>query len=144
MTYITVVLADDNPKFLEVLARFLQPLFSIVAQVENGDLAFKAIKEFRPQLAILDVSMPKISGFEVARRLMETKSSTKVVFLTFLSGEDFIDEARRCGHGYVAKMRVHSDLLPAMGAALRGEFFASEVAGSRVQKFQPGLRLRHP
>src|SRR5258708_17305503 len=108
MTYTTVVLADDNPKFLEVLARFLQPLFSIVAQVENGDLAFKAIKEFRPQLAILDVSMPKISGFEVARRLMETKSSTKVVFLTFLSCEDFIDAARLCGHGYVAQMLVHS------------------------------------
>jgi DNA-binding NarL/FixJ family response regulator len=132
MAYITVVLADDNPKMLEVLARFLQPPFSIVAQVENGDLAFKAIKEFRPQLAILDVLMPKISGFEVARRLMETKSSTKVVFLTSLSGEDIIDEARRCGHGYVAKMRVRSDLLPATGAALRGEFFASRGCGTRV------------
>jgi DNA-binding NarL/FixJ family response regulator len=115
----------------------LQPLFSIVAQVENGDLAFKAIKEFRPQLAILDVSMPKISGFEVARRLMETKSSTKVVFLTFLSGEDFIEEARRCGHGYYAKMRVHSDLLPAMGAALRGEFSLVKLRGPGCKRSSP-------
>jgi DNA-binding NarL/FixJ family response regulator len=71
--------------------------------------------------------MPNISGFEVARRLIETESSTRVIFLLNLLGEDFIDEARRCGHGYVSKMKAHFDLLPAIEAALRDEFFASDL-----------------
>jgi CheY-like chemotaxis protein len=83
---VTVVLADDNPKILEILATFLPPAFSIVAKVDDGELALEAIKELRPRLAILDVSMPKINGLEVARRLIEAKSSTKVVFLTLLCG----------------------------------------------------------
>jgi two-component system, OmpR family, response regulator len=58
MTDITIVLADDNQEILQMLARFLQPPFSILAQVTDGDLALKAIRELRPRLAILDVSMP--------------------------------------------------------------------------------------
>jgi DNA-binding NarL/FixJ family response regulator len=122
---VTVVLADDNPKVLEMLATFLPPAFSIVAKVDDGELALEAIKELRPRLAILDVSIPKINGLEVARRLIEAKSSTKVVFLTLLAGQEFIDEARRCGHGYVSKMQFHFDLLPAIEDALRDEYFAS-------------------
>jgi DNA-binding response OmpR family regulator len=124
MTDLTVVLADDNPEILTMLSGFLQRPFSIVAQVDDGELALKAIEDFRPRLAILDVSMPKMNGFEVARRLLQIKSSTKVIFLTNLLGEEFVDEARRCGHGYVSKVRVHADLLPAIEAALRDEFFA--------------------
>jgi DNA-binding NarL/FixJ family response regulator len=86
--------------------------------------------EFHPQLAILDLSLREISGFEVARRLREARSSTKIVFVALMLGEDFVSEARRCGHGYVAMTRVYTDLLPALEAALRGEFFVSEGANS--------------
>jgi DNA-binding NarL/FixJ family response regulator len=68
-----------------------------------------------------------MNGREVARRLIDAKSSTKVIFLTLISDEDFIDEARRCGHGYVSKISADFDLLPAMEAALRGEFFARDA-----------------
>jgi two-component system, NarL family, response regulator DesR len=126
----TVVIADGSPSILAVLSKLLQPSFSIVARAEDGDRAFKAITEFHPQLAILDLSMRKISGFEVARRLREAQSATKIVFLTLILGEDFVSEARRCGHGYVVKTRVYTDLLPAVETALRGEFFVSEGADS--------------
>ena len=124
----TVVIADGSPSILAVLSKLLQPSFSIVARAEDGDQAFKAITEFHPQLAILDISMRKISGFEVAKRLREAQSSTKIVFLTLILGVDFVSEARRCGHGYVAKTRVYTDLLSAVEAALRDEFFVSEGA----------------
>jgi DNA-binding NarL/FixJ family response regulator len=75
--------------------------------------------------------MPKLNGFEVARKLIETKSSTKIVFFTLLSSEEFIDEARLCRHGYVARTRGYSDLLPALEAALRGEFFTSDFSELR-------------
>jgi DNA-binding NarL/FixJ family response regulator len=124
----TVVIADASPTILAMVSKLLQRSFSIVAREEDGDRAFEAIKEFHPQLAILDISMRKISGFEVAKRLRENQSTTKIVFLTLISGEDFVREARRCGHGYVTKTRVYTDLLPAVEAALRDEFFASEGA----------------
>jgi DNA-binding NarL/FixJ family response regulator len=69
--------------------------------------------------------MPKINGLEVARRLIEAKGSTKVVFVTLLAGQEFIDESRRCGHGYVSNMQFHFDLLPAIEDALRDEYFFS-------------------
>jgi DNA-binding NarL/FixJ family response regulator len=117
----TVVIADGSPSILAVLSTLLRHSFAIVAQ---------AIMEFHPQFAILDISMRKISGFEVARRLRETQSTTKIVFLTLLLGEDFVREARSCGHGYVSKARVYSDLLDAMEAALRDEFFTGEGTNS--------------
>jgi DNA-binding NarL/FixJ family response regulator len=122
----TVVIADGSPSILAVLSTLLWHSFDIVAQAEDGEGAFQAITEFHPQFAILDISMRKISGFEVARRLRETQSTTKIVFLTLLLGEDFVREARSCGHGYVSKARVYTDLLPAVEAALRDEFFTGE------------------
>jgi CheY-like chemotaxis protein len=122
----TVVIVDSSPSVLAVVSTLLHSSFSIVALEEDGDRALEAITEFHPQLVILDISMRKINGFEMAKRLRENQSATKIIFLTLLSGKDFVREARRCGHGYVAKTRLYTDLLPAVHAALRDEFFASE------------------
>jgi CheY-like chemotaxis protein len=124
----TVVIADDNPEIVKVVAGLLRLSFTIVAQAADGLKAYEAIREHHPQLAVLDLSMPKMDGFEIASRLSEAKSSTRIVFLTLQSGHDIIEQARRYGHGYVAKLRLSSDLVFALHAALRGEFFASDFA----------------
>jgi DNA-binding NarL/FixJ family response regulator len=112
-----------------VLASLLQPSYKIVAQAEDGDMALKAIQTHQPQLAILDISMPMMNGLEVARQLRAIHSSTKVVFLTLqISSIEFTEEARRCASGFVTKMRLYSDLLPALDAALRGDFFVSDLS----------------
>jgi DNA-binding NarL/FixJ family response regulator len=121
----TVVIADDNREILKVLACLLQPSHRIVAQAEDGETALRAIQTHQPELAILDISMPVMNGLEVARQLRAAHSSTKVVFLTFHTAIELIDEARRFASGYVTKMQLHSDLCRALEAALRGEFFVS-------------------
>jgi DNA-binding NarL/FixJ family response regulator len=123
----TVLIADDNPEILKTLAPLLRPSFRIVAQANEGVAAFTGIEELHPRLAILDVSMPKMNGFEVARRLNQAQHSTRIVFLTLLTGEEYITEARRWGHGFVTKMRLFSDLPTALQAALKGEFFTSPL-----------------
>lgn len=127
----TVVLADDNPQILQAVRRLLRSSFTVVGQAEDGEAALKVITDLHPLLAILDLSMPKIDGMEVARRLKTAQSSTKVVFLTSITGEDYLIEARRYGHGYVSKTRLVSDLCPALNAALEGRFFASNFVEPR-------------
>lgn len=110
-----------------MLGRLLQPSYRIVAQAEDGDTALRAIQTHQPQLAILDISMPRMNGLEVARQLRAAHSSTKVVFLTLHTSIELTDEARLCANGYVTKMRLGSDLYPALDAALRGESFVSDL-----------------
>ena len=62
----TVVIADDNAAILEAVGNLLSGSFRIVAQVGDGLEAFRAINEHIPQLAVLDISMPRINGMEVA------------------------------------------------------------------------------
>ena len=125
----TVVIADDNREILKVVARLLQPSYRIVSQAEDGGAALLAIQAHQPLLAVLDISMPIMTGFEVARQLRAAHSPTKVVFLTLqTSAIELIEEAKRCGNGFVTKMRLYSDLQPALDAALRGEFFVSDAS----------------
>jgi DNA-binding NarL/FixJ family response regulator len=116
---------ESPDKCLKSLARLLWPSFTIVAQARDGEATFRAIKELRPLLAVLDVSMSKMTGFDVARQLNQAQHSTRVVFLTVQTREEFIAEARRCGHGFVSKMRLSRDLPTALQGALKGEFFTS-------------------
>ena len=124
----TVVIADDNAEILEAVGDLLSGSFRIVAQVGDGLEAFRAINERIPQLAVLDISMPKMNGMEVARWLRQAGHPTKIVFLTLMTGDDFIREAKRYGHGFVAKSRLHSDLVPALYAAIEGKFFVSDLS----------------
>jgi DNA-binding NarL/FixJ family response regulator len=135
----TVVIADDNPLILKKVVELLVGKFTVVAHAEDGHAALRHIKELRPQLAILDVSMPKIDGLEVARQLNKAQSSTRVVFLSILEGEEFIAEAKRCSHGWVTKMRLRSDLYLALYAALEGNFFASDFARVSVRQRGDGV-----
>jgi CheY-like chemotaxis protein len=76
----TVVTADDNAEILDAVRDLLSGSFCIVAQAGDGLEAFRVINEHSPQLAVLDLSMPKINGMEVARRLSEAKHPTKIAF----------------------------------------------------------------
>jgi len=125
----TVAIVDDHPWVRAIVAELLQPMFTVVAQAEDGDAALRVIGDCCPQLVILDINMPKVNGFEVARQLIERASPAKVVFISLEADKETIDEARRCGHGYVFKPRLEPDLVTALDAAMRGEFFASDFGG---------------
>jgi CheY-like chemotaxis protein len=70
----TVVIADDDPEMLAVVAKLLNSKFTVVGRAGDGFAALRAIKEFRPQLAILDISMPKINGLDVANSSTRPKA----------------------------------------------------------------------
>jgi len=72
-----LIIADDQILMLDVVKRLLATDYNVIASVDRGDSAFEAITRMEPDIAVLDVSMPDVSGIEVARRLQANGSTTK-------------------------------------------------------------------
>jgi DNA-binding NarL/FixJ family response regulator len=122
----TVVFADDNHKVTEAACTILTPAYKVVSLAADGEEAVRSIRELEPDFAVLDISMPKMDGISVARKLQQTGSKTLVVFVTLIDDEDYMEEARSVGHGYVLKRRLSFDLLKALASARNGMFFCSQ------------------
>ena len=107
--------------------------FEIVETSQDGANLQAAVNELQPDILVLDITLPLLSGVELARRLRAAGHQTKIIFLTVHADPDYAWEAFAVGAlGYVIKPRLASDLVPALEAALVGERFISpcpELAG---------------
>ena len=98
----------------------------VVGFASDGLEAVQKAEEFQPDLILLDVSLPKLSGIEAARRIRKCAPKAKILFLSSNSDADVVRGALRAGgHGYVLKWEVGIALLPAMQAVLLGKQFVS-------------------
>lgn len=121
-----VLLADDNQAALESASRMLETDFEVAGTATDGQALLEAESELQPDVLVVDITMPKVSGFGAARRLKEEGSRAKFVFLTAHADPDYVREALAVGAlGYVIKPRVASDLVLAVKEALAGRFFVS-------------------
>ena len=126
MTGKRVVLADDLTPVLSTVAKLLNGSFEIVGMVSDGVSALEATLTLDPDVAVLDISMPGMSGIEVARELKKRGSSAKIVFLTVHEDSDILATCRAAGGlGYVVKVLMETDLIPAINEALAGREFVS-------------------
>jgi DNA-binding NarL/FixJ family response regulator len=126
MTGRRVVLADDLTLMLSTAAQLLGRSFEIVGMVSDGVSALEAILALDPDLAVLDISMPGMSGIEVARELTQRGTKTKIVFLTVHEDADILATCLSAGGlGYVVKVLMETDLIQAMNEALAGREFIS-------------------
>jgi CheY-like chemotaxis protein len=124
----TVVVADDNAAILRAVGNLLSGSFRIVAQVGDGLEAFRAINEHTPQLAVLDLSMPNMNGMEVARWLSQATHPTKIVFLTLMTGRRLHSRGKALRTWFRRQVASNFDLVPALYAAIEGEFFLSDLS----------------
>jgi len=121
-----VLLADDHPIVLRGLALVLnaQPDFDVVAEVRDGAEAVERTLAEDVDLAILDVSMPRMTGLQAARQITKRKPDVRVLILSMYENEEYLFEALAAGaSGYVLKTSVDRDLVRACRAAMRGEPF---------------------
>jgi DNA-binding NarL/FixJ family response regulator len=122
----TLVLADDHPSFVDASRRLLECDFEIVAAVHSGPEAVEAVRRLDPDLVVLDISMPGMSGIEVMEALKG--HPTRIVVLTVHRDAAIADRVADLGAcAYVTKARMARDLLPAVRAALAGESFRSAL-----------------
>ena len=109
-----------------------------MATATDGRQALDLARRLRPDVVVLDVTMPDFNGFQTLEQLRRDGPETRVVFLTMHSDDEFVAAAINGGaHGYVLKSRMHLDLISAIDHALAGRLFLpsltslSTVAGSR-------------
>jgi DNA-binding NarL/FixJ family response regulator len=110
---IRIVLADDHPLLLEGLELLLrrEPDFEVLACCHNGVQALHAVRQLRPDILVLDLSMPDKNGLEILRELHQAAIPTRVVLLTAIMNEDDLLEAMRLGVGGVVLKEMTSPLL---------------------------------
>ncbi|HKO97563.1 MAG TPA: response regulator transcription factor [Pyrinomonadaceae bacterium] len=121
-----ILLADDHKEMCNIVVELLEREFEILDTVGDGCALLKAADGFKPDVCLLDISMPTMNGIEAAIQLRERGSTAKVIFLTIHEDTDFIQAALRIGaSGYVFKRRVTSDLKHAVSEALEDRIFVS-------------------
>ncbi len=121
-----VLLADDHEAMLDRAKLLLEKELQVVGTVGDGQAALEAVAELRPDVLILDISMPVLGGLQAALRLKQMKSKVRIVFLTVHEDPDFVREALAAGAlGYVVKPRLATDLQVAIKEVLAGRSFVS-------------------
>ena len=143
-----VLIADDHTLVAQGIARLLENDFEVVGTVDNGLDLITAAQQHSPDIALLDVSMPELTGVEAARKLVETVPHCKVICVTMHSNPEFVREAFRAGaSGYVLKRSAGSELLEAIRQVLNGNAYVSplltkDVLSILLQPRTPALTSR--
>ena len=121
-----ILLADDHKEVRDRAVRLLEPEFQVVGTVADGRALLKAAEQMKPDVCVIDISMPLINGIEAAIQLRDGGSEAAIVFLTVSEDPDFVRAALSTGAlGYVVKSRMATDLCAAVNGAIGGRLFVS-------------------
>ncbi|WP_040252358.1 response regulator transcription factor [Psychroserpens mesophilus] len=101
----SIIIADDHPLILKGLKDFLlEKEYNVIASAKNGKEAFTLINAHKPEIAILDIQMPYLTGLQVAQKCKEASLITKIIIITFEKSEEIYNEAKSLGiYGYILK-----------------------------------------
>jgi DNA-binding NarL/FixJ family response regulator len=120
------LLADDHKEIRDRVVRLLEREFEMLEPVKDGHELLESASRLKPDVCLMDISMPFINGIEAAAQLKESGSMAKIIFLTIHEDLDFLIAALKAGaSGYVVKPRMASDLRAAIKEVLAGRTFIS-------------------
>jgi DNA-binding NarL/FixJ family response regulator len=155
--HLTILIADDHPIFRRGLREVIETDggLTIVGEAENGVAALGMVEELRPQVAVLDIDMPRMNGFELVQELRRQNLEVAVVFLSMHKDEAMFNEAMALGvRGYVLKDSAATDLTAGIHAVAAGRHFISPALSTylvnrseRLSAFaqeKPGLSALTP
>jgi len=124
-----ILIVDDHEIVREGIRGLLtraRPQWEICGEAVNGQLAIEAVKALKPDVVILDVTMPVMNGLEASPRIIALGLRTHVLIFTMHKSETFASEVRNAGaHGYVVKSQASRDLILAIDSLLAGGTFFS-------------------
>ena len=139
MKKITLLIADDHDMFRQGLCSLLSSNthLDIVAQANNGADAFESIRQHQPDVAILDMTMPGLSGVEVCRKVKQQELVTRTIILTMHDDLLLTQEVMQSGaSGFVLKDNTFDEVVTAIESANRKEDYVSPSIQERMSKGQ--------
>jgi len=123
---VRLLLAEDHKEMRDLIARMVGREFEVVGAVGDGRALLEAESKLKPDICVIDISMPILNGIEAANLLQQSESTAKIIILTAHADKDFLETALEAGAlGYVLKPRMTSDLLLAIREALSDRVFIS-------------------
>jgi DNA-binding NarL/FixJ family response regulator len=128
-----ILIADDHPLLRQGLRQAIEsdPQLIVVAEVGDGQSALERLRKLRPTIAVLDVNMPGLDGFAVARAIRDEQLPVEIIFLTVYRERTFFNQALDLGaKGYILKDSVSTDIVTAIKAVAAGEYFTSPALTS--------------
>ena len=126
MKRLRVLVAEDHAAVRSSVVRLLSKNYDVIGAVNDGRELLDAVNTMEPDVLVVDLSLPVITGIEAASVLKRMKCSSKIVFLTVHNDPDFVRAAHDAGAlGYVLKQQMTSDLPEAIDKAFAGEQFTS-------------------
>ena len=137
-----VLLGDDHTLVLEGLSKLLEDTCELVGTAEDGRALVEAAERLRPDVILLDISMPRLNGLEAARIVRTRVPDAKIIFLTMHADPTYAREAFRAGaSGYLLKRSAASELATAISVVLGGRPYVTPLFPAEV--LQPlGASLR--
>lgn len=116
-----ILLADDHPMVLEGVAKLVEEFGEVVGKVEDGRTLIEVATRLKPDVVVMDISMPRLNGLEAARYLQKLVPQSKIIFLTMHADRTYVAEAFNAGaSGYLLKQSAGSELKKAVQAVLVG------------------------
>jgi DNA-binding NarL/FixJ family response regulator len=147
---IPVLIADDHPIFRRGLCDIIagDPSLRLAGEAADGEQAWRLVRELRPAVAVLDIHMPKQSGIQVARLVLQHGPKLEVIMLTLDSEEALLDKTVNLGiKGYLLKESAATDLLQAIHRVATKEYYITPALSSalvRRQSAHEQLREQKP
>jgi two-component system, NarL family, response regulator NreC len=134
---ITILLCDDHTLFREGIKAILRdyPSFDLIGEADNGRLAVSKAHKLHPDIVLMDIAMPDLSGFDATRQILRDHKKTKVIILTMYEEEEVITRCLNAGaSAYVLKDAPRSDLIHAIETVRHGGQYLSSRALKKVVK----------
>lgn len=126
---IKLVFADDHPVFRNGLRQIIEENnMKIIGEADDGEEAIRLITERKPDVALLDIDMPRKTGLQVLKHIKENRIKVKTILLTMYKEEDIFDEAMSLGvNGYILKESAISDVIDCINNVFRNNYYISPL-----------------
>ena len=131
----TIILVDDHAVVRAGVRRLLeqQPLFEVIGEAESGEKAYQLFGELKPDVMVMDLSMPGMGGLEAIRRILMRYEKAKILVLSMHEDLSFANQALKLGaKGYLTKNTLADDLVKSIETVTQGDVFLSDEIAKKM------------
>ncbi len=139
----TILIIDDHTLFREGLRAIIErnPGYEVIGEAGNSREGLQIVEKYKPDLVLVDISLPDRSGIELTRDIIKLSSKTRIIIVSMHSKTDYIVKAFQAGAtGYVIKESAATKLLQGIGSVLKGDYFMDAAVSQKVVEKLAGIK----